>query len=391
MSTFFIFVIDKVIIIPYINRMTEKNGKTSKVLSYETAKIWFGKNRDGELLKFLESKDYNYGFNYNTGYFERWGKTIEDDPDWSPFGPEIMDIEISEGEGCSQSCPFCYKNNSKGNKAINMSLKTFEKIFKTFPKSVTQIAFGITSVASHPELFDIFQHCRNYRIVPNVTINGSDPVTDFQIGKLSILCGAVAVSVVYPNQEKAYDLIDRLTMAGIKQINIHCVISNQTIDNAYEVCKSIKNDVRLSKLNAIVFLGLKPKARGQSFDVLPTEEYGKLVNYCLDNNVSFGFDSCSSPKFDKSLEMSSLDENTRKKLTSFSERCESGLFSAYIDVSGKYWHCSFGENRDDAYGIDVTQVNDFLKEVWLSEPMNEWRNKLFKLNRECPLYPEIRS
>jgi hypothetical protein len=65
------------------------------------------------------------------------------------------------------------------------------------------------------------------------------------------------------------------------------------------------------------------------------------------------------------------------------------LFSAYIDSSGKYWHCSFGEGMPMAYGIDVTKVTDFQKEVWLSEPMTKWRNRLFELNRECPLYKEI--
>jgi hypothetical protein len=55
----------------------------------------------------LKSEDYNYVFNLENGQFARWGKTQEDDPSWSPFGPEIMDIEISEGEGCPLSCPFC--------------------------------------------------------------------------------------------------------------------------------------------------------------------------------------------------------------------------------------------------------------------------------------------
>jgi sulfatase maturation enzyme AslB (radical SAM superfamily) len=339
----------------------------------------------------LKSEDYNYVFDMRTGQFARWGKTQKDDPSWSPYGPEIMDIEISEGEGCPLSCPFCYKGNKKGDKATNMSLETFKKIFATFPKSITQIAFGITSVGSHPELFDIFQYCRDNKVIPNVTINGSDPVTDEQVKKLVKVCGAMAVSVVWPNQENGFNLIKRLTDAGATQINIHFMISKQTIKRAYEVCDSMKTDPRLAKMNAIVFLGLKPKARGQAFDVLPVEEFIKLVNYCLTNEVRFGFDSCSAPRFDKAVELSDMEEARKSVLRSCSERCESGLFSAYIDTAGKYWHCSFGENRDDAYGIDVTKVNSFLDEVWLSEPMKEWRQKLFNLDRECPLYPEIRS
>lgn len=285
----------------------------------------------------------------------------------------------------------CYKGNTKGNTPQNMSLETFKKIFSSLSPITNQIAFGITSIGSHPEIFDIFQHCRDNRVIPNVTINGSDPVTDEQIKKLVSLCGAMAISVVFPYQEKGFDLIKRITDAGGKQINIHFMISKQTIGNAYKVCDAMQNDPRLAKMNAIVFLGLKPKNRGQKFDVLPTEKYVDLINYCLDNGVRFGFDSCSCCKFMKAIEdNNSLNENQKKALTQCAEPCESGLFSAYIDSTGKYWHCSFGEGREDSYGIDVTNIKDFTKEVWLTKPMVEWRSKLKNLDRECPLYPQIR-
>src|SRR5689334_20502127 len=163
--------------------------------------------------RMVRSPVYNYNFDIETGYFERWGRTEDEDPDWSPFGPEIMDIEVSEGEGCPMTCAFCYKGNKKGNKALNMSLETFKSLFSKFPKTVTQIAFGITSVGTHPELFDIFQHCRDNQVVPNVTINGADPLTDEQIQKLISVVGAMAISLNKTNFEKGMDLIDRLTTA----------------------------------------------------------------------------------------------------------------------------------------------------------------------------------
>jgi hypothetical protein len=356
------------------------------MLSTMNAKIF-----ENDRMKCFRSEAYNFNFDKFSGFFQRWGKTEDDDPTWAPCGPEIMDIEISEGEGCPLSCPCGYKGNKKGNNAVNMSLDTFKRIFSTFPKTITQIAFGITSVGSHPELFDIFSYCRGNGVIPNVTINGSDPLTDEQVKRLVELTGAMAISVVWPNQEKGYNLIRRLLDAGATQINIHFMISKQTIKNAYEVCKAMKDNPLLKGMNAIVFLGLKPKNRGQAFDILPTKDYIDLVNYCLTNNVPFGFDSCSAPKFDKAVEISSMEEATKKMLRSCSERCESGLFSAYIDAAGKYWHCSFGENREDAYGIDITKITNFTKEVWLSEPMVNWRKKLLGMERECPLYPEIHS
>jgi hypothetical protein len=288
----------------------------------------------------------------------------------------------------------CYKGNKKGDptKSNHMSLETFKIIFSKFPKTITQIAFGITSIGAHPELFGIFKHCRDNDVIPNVTINGADPLTDEQIEQLRDFCGAMAISINRYNKEKGFDLINRVITKGCQQINIHYVISKETIEFAYEVCKGIKEDPRLKELNAIVFLGLKPKERGQNLSILPVYEYITLVEYCLENSIRFGFDSCSAPRFDKAVGLNqSLDEAKKKALLSCSERCESGLFSAYIDSSGKYWHCSFGEGREDSYGIDVTKVNDFTNDVWLSPPMIEWRNKLYNLNRECPLYPEIHS
>lgn len=58
-------------------------------------------------IKKLRSKDYSYNFRISDGYFQRWGKTEDEDPTWSPFGPEIMDIEISDGESCPMTCAFC--------------------------------------------------------------------------------------------------------------------------------------------------------------------------------------------------------------------------------------------------------------------------------------------
>lgn len=40
--------------------------------------------------KLICSKEYNYRFDKETVFFARWGKTKEEDPLFSPFGPEII-------------------------------------------------------------------------------------------------------------------------------------------------------------------------------------------------------------------------------------------------------------------------------------------------------------
>ena len=65
-------------------------------------------------MKAFKSEKYNMFFDEVTGFTARWGKTLKDDPDFCPIGPEIADIEISticHGVGKCLStrkpCSFC--------------------------------------------------------------------------------------------------------------------------------------------------------------------------------------------------------------------------------------------------------------------------------------------
>ena len=89
---------------------------------------------ENKVFKAFSSENYHYTFNKETGYFERFGKTPDDDPDFSEFGPEIADIEVTTkcmGVG-GKLCPFCYKSNTPNGE--NMSFETFKKMLDKFPK-----------------------------------------------------------------------------------------------------------------------------------------------------------------------------------------------------------------------------------------------------------------
>jgi GTPase involved in cell partitioning and DNA repair len=82
----------------------------------------------------------------------RWGKTKEDDPPYCPYGPEILDLEISSvvvdkpqpneniiiteggctGIGCKN---FCYKSNGNGKFTVHMSLEAVKKIINKMYQS----------------------------------------------------------------------------------------------------------------------------------------------------------------------------------------------------------------------------------------------------------------
>lgn len=335
--------------------------------------------------KKIKSKMYNYIFNKNTGFTMRWGETVNDDPKFSPFGNEILDIEVSticSGipdaiTGINIPCKHCYKSNTSIGK--NMSFETFKKIFDVMPKTLSQIAFGIGDLSANKDLWKMMDYCRNNDVnpgvVPNVTINGAD-MTDELYYNLSEYCGAVAVSRYNP-KDVCYNAVKELTDRDMKQINIHQLLSEETYGSCLELLEDIENDERLKKLNAVVFLSLKQKGRGQYFNRVSDDKFNNLMNLCLDREINFGLDSCGSGKFINVIK----DRDNYKLLNSLIEPCESGLFSFYIDVDGFGHPCSFCENKlEDFKPINMLEVVDFCKDVWYNDSIVNWRNKLLKSN-----------
>ena len=339
------------------------------------------KINETEKHKILRSSNYNYNFDKLTGYFQRWGKTPNDDPQWGL--PEIADIEITTiCHGVrGRLCPFCYKGNSP--KGKYMTLDTFKKIFHKLPRSVTQIAFGVDSHCNtNPDWFEIFKYCRENdynKVVPNVTVADIDnTVAD----KLRTVCGAVAVSR-YDNADACYDTVKKLTDRGMTQINIHIMVSKETYTTVNQTLFDRMTDPRLSKLNAIVLLSLKQKRRGINYTPLPQDMFNHIVETALDNKISIGFDSCSCHKFLQTVKQ----YPEYKQYEQVSEPCESTCFSVYIDVDGYFYPCSFTPNTVGWYdGINVIHSNDFINDVWMNPRTVEFRKKLIKGGRICPIY-----
>ena len=325
----------------------------------------------------LMSHNYNFSFNKSNGFFVRWGKTMEDDGILELGIPEIADIEISticHGVN-STPCAFCYKANT-GN-GTYMSLDTFKKIFKNLPPSITQIAFGIGDIEGNPDMWDIYDFCIKKGVTPNVTVNG-EGITDEIADKLVNKCGAVAVSVY--DKDKTYNTVKKLTDRGLKQTNIHFMISEQTYDQAFDLMHDYKIDKRLKDLNAIVFLSLKKQGRAvKNFESLIDSGFKSIIDYAFDNNIPIGFDSCSAQKFIRSIKGS---EN-EKKLTQFAEPCESTIYSMYVNTYGKFFPCSFVEGTKGwEDGIDLTKDINFFKDVWYNDMTKSFRKEVINC-RNC--------
>ena len=341
--------------------------------------------KQNETNKILVSENYNYYFNKDSGYFARWGKTKEDDPQYSPFGPEILDIEVTtqcKGPG-GKLCPFCYKGNTPNGK--NMSFETFKTILDKMPITLTQVAFGADAHAtSNPDLWKMMEYCRNNehnQVIPNITVADiNDNVADL----LARNCGAVAVSR-YSDKNICYNSVKKFTDRGLKQTNIHVMISEETYDNALEtILDKHEGDERLKDLNAIVLLSLKKKGRGIGYTPLSQDKFNHLVERAFLFKVPLGFDSCSAHKFLEAIK----NHPDKEKLTQMVEPCESTCFSSYIDVNGFFHPCSFASAPIPEWNtaLPVTECTDFVKDIWHNVTVKKFRKNLLGCGRSCPLY-----
>lgn len=342
-------------------------------------------SEDG-LYKYFESPKANYRFNTRTGSMLSWGESYNEDP--SPFpAPNILDLEVTTS--CNHHCPFCYKSNNPNGK--NMTFETFKKIFDILPKSITQIAFGADyDLTSNSDIFRMMEYAKENNVIPNVTVGYLD---EEKMDRISHLCGAVAVSR-YESKDACYDTIKGLIDRGMTQVNMHYMISEETYDRALETLEDIKSDERLERLNAIVFLSLKKKGRGVGFHTLSQEKFNNLVKIAKENNISLGFDSCSSLKAYRAF---SDTPEVRKYIIP----CEAGIESSYINVDGEYYPCSFCEgeisdNLDWRTGIPVTDCvdsDDFLTKVWFNQKTGLFKSVItHSCNyndehcRSCPMF-----
>ena len=341
------------------------------------------------MIKHIDTPSYHRVFDPTTGFTARWGINEVDDPDYSPLGPEIADIEISVN-GCpnvsnvdsNKNCPYCYKGNSN-KKPFNMSLDMYKKVLDNIGSNLDQVALGLTGIHTNPYLIPILQETRARGIIPNFTISGID--LDADIAKEVVkYVGAIAVSVYPSDKTIGYKAIDMLQELGLYQANMHLLASMETMDFIWEVLDDTKRGV--VSPNAVVFLAVKPKGRAKgNFTPLTQYTFNSLMQYCLDEHLRFGMDSCSSIKFYRFLE--TMNNDMSDKMKECVEPCESGLFSIYVNAHGKVFPCSFCEGVEEwKKGIDT-------KDVWFNAKIVGWRNYLVSNVengcRKCPMFEGI--
>jgi hypothetical protein len=338
--------------------------------------------KENNKTKIVSCEGYNHIFRKSDGLSIRYGNTEDEDPSFSPVGPEILDWEISKICDKSKSrgnCKFCYKSNTSTGKYLDFD--TFKKVFSKLPKSVCQIAYGIGSINGQPRLFDMLNYTRNCGIIPNITINGD--VSDNEVEKFSKVLGAIAVS--HYSDDLCFSAVERLCDASkqsgatLKQVNIHALWSSKTIDKCLNLLGKIKSDPRLKHLNALVLLSIKPKGRGKHLTSATYKDFKRVVLLAQEMGVPLGMDSCSAPQM-----LRVADETGQKDIVLSVEPCEICCFSAYLSVDCLYFPCSFMEGEYQwEEGIDILKCEDFIKDIWFNEKVNDLRKTLLNQPNKC--------
>ena len=347
--------------------------------------VWHG---DTFKLTWCEDHHYNCFFNKLTGYNIRFGKEVDDDPSWCELGPEIADIEVVTGS-CpkvnSENCRWCYKNNtSAAGKA--MTFDQFKKVINSFAANLSQVALGITGVKSNPQLKDMLVWLREQGIIGNLTLTGAD-LDDELADVLCQYCGACAVSCYDKAKDLCYNTIKKLHDTAREKfkrnmsVNMHIVIADFSMNHVMDVLNDIKNG-KVPGLKSIVMLHAKPVGRAKNLDCsLSKDNLVNVVKFCLNNNISFGFDSCNAHNV-----QDILVEMDKSRLCDSIETCESARLSIYVNVDGKITPCSFVEHVYENSAIDLLNNDVAVKDVWATDKMlNRFRN-CNKCSTSCPIY-----
>jgi radical SAM protein with 4Fe4S-binding SPASM domain len=337
----------------------------------------------GIVINQYPDQSYKTIFNQRTGFFVRLEDRPGYEPSWCSYGPELVDISITNW--CDKGCSFCYKNSSRTGKHLN--LEGYVSILRQLSQmKVLQVALGGGNPNQHPDFVEILRQTREeYNIIPSYTTNGRG-LSKIVLAASSKHCGAVAVSAYEPYGE-TFSAVQKLLDNGIKT-NVHFVLMKENINTAINWLHNPPKEIR--GINAIVFLNYKPVGRNPNPELLVKGSKDVSTFFFLAGSTQLfkvGFDSCSISGVARFVHTSPI----------FIERCEAGRFSMYISEDNKMYPCSFMVGKIE--GIPIR--NDNIQVVWRShEIFMKFRDSAIQNSclhcdvrnvcfGGCPVYPEI--
>lgn len=294
-----------------------------------------------------KSLGYSTFFNPDTGFHARIPNKGSNDPFWSPHGPELIDISITNW--CDKGCTFCYKSSTKTGR--HMALADYKNIINQAAEMRTfQVALGGGNPNQHPDFVEILGYTRSKGIVPNYTTNGRG-LTSAILKATKENCGAVAVSAYAPYKETA-ETISVLVDHSIKT-NVHFILDAESINTAINWLRNPPDFLR--EINAIIFLNYKPSGRKIFEEKLlrhsdRLDEFFSLAT-SSERKLKVGFDACC---------VSGLFARTAASHSQV-DACDAGRFSLYVSEDLSVYPCSFQNGL--ANGDRLTDENTLIK-IW---------------------------
>ncbi len=267
-----------------------------------------------------------------------------------------------------------------------MKVKNAKKV-RSF-LALNQCALGITNANANPDFIPILRYAREKGIVPNYTTSGYGLNQEIMEATAE-LCGAVAVSAYPHNQRAACNAMGDFINAGMKQVNMHLLYYKENLDFCRDMIAGFGDR---PGLNAVVLLALKPVGRAKGrFTPASRREFGELVDFAFRWSFSIGFDSCSACAFEQWVRKSDMPEDEKKRLIMMSDSCEASAFSAYCDVDGTFWPCSFLEGAEGIPSVSILEADDFVRDVWFDPGVTAFRERFLATRdehgtRRCPVY-----
>ena len=336
------------------------------------------------IIRRYKDLGYTSFFSPKTGFFARVEDDGKPEPFWSPYGPELLDISITNW--CDKGCNFCYQSSSKTGK--HMSMDDYKKVIDAATEmGVFQVALGGGNPNQHPRFVDMLEYAYMKGIVPNYTTNGRG-LCDKVIETSRKFCGAVAVSA-YPPYDETASAVKKLVESKIK-VNIHYILDSDSILAAIKWLKS--PPAFFGGINALVFLNYKPSGRKIFKEKLlkHSDKIQEFFEIATSKKYRFkiGFDSCC---------VSGLFTRTNVKAQTI-DACDAGRFSMFISEDMKVYPCSF--QKAFHTGDQVVLKGDIHK-IWMDSPNFKKFRDYFKSDRcsgcpeqnqcknGCPLFEEV--
>lgn len=338
------------------------------------------------MLKTLQYKDLGYTslFNPDTGFFARIPDKGKKEPFWSPHGPELMDISITNW--CDKGCAFCYKSSTVHGQ--HMALSDYKNVIDQASAMGTfQVALGGGNPNQHPDFIEILEYTARKGVVPNYTTNGRG-LSEEILKATQAYCGAVAVSA-YPPYDETSRTIELLVKNGIK-VNVHYILDSASIDTAISWLNEPPEF--LKGINAVIFLNYKPSGRHVFEHKMlrhstRLDEFFELATSSR-RKLKVGFDACC---------VSGVFARTDAS-TVMVDACDAGRFSMYVSEDLKVYPCSFQGGL-----VEGDQLNDetSLLDIWTKSSNMDSFRQYFSSDRcggcshrstcmnGCPIFDEL--